>query len=617
MSRRAVIFILWLLLPFCCFAQVDSTRLAELDKRLETYFQILEPENVDVKSRECDLLIDSAKDSLLRQHIALKAYDHYLNSTLMGDEGVAVHLTDTWFASGLVSMGGEEVLFNAKIFADFNRQSLLGKPAPSFAMESFEGDSVSFGGRSERYRVLLFYDTDCAKCKLELMRLRPLLDSRNWPVDLYAVYTGGDKESWGKWLSERMNINAPRTRIFNLWDPEVKSDYQMKYGVLQTPRMFLIDKEGTIIGRGLDSDALERLLDIVLPGFVDYEYGSVASAALMDDLFASYDESSSDSLSHRGSDSSRMHPDRSPSPSKRWPRQSDWLDRHTNQRCRDRNSSDWLPSPSERPAPTRILSMAKTLESSTLSKADTVSFKHLEGDLLYWLTSRRDELSKEGTLPFINEYILSRPGIWNTQDDTLKVVGLARMMKDLLSRTPVGSKLPKAKDLIPRISSAESLSNVPAQPDRTREQAEINNRDQAFDRSPEHTDINNRDQAFDRSPEQAAVSAKAYGNHTSIQPRNYANVSFLRDWTRKWNRLRGKGGYIVFHTEGCPVCKAELAAADSLGLRTLDVNVDEIMVSNPDLAKSLLDTFDLSSMPLILHVGRHGIILRRYLSFIP
>lgn len=610
MSRRAVIFILWLLLPFCCFAQVDSTRLAELDKRLETYFQILEPENVDVKSRECDLLIDSAKDSLLRQHIALKAYDHYLNSTLMGDEGVAVHLTDTWFASGLVSMGGEEVLFNAKIFADFNRQSLLGKPAPSFAMESFEGDSVSFGGRSEHYRVLLFYDTDCAKCKLELMRLRPLLDSRNWPVDLYAVYTGGDKESWGKWLSERMNINAPRTRIFNLWDPEITSDYQMKYGVLQTPRMFLIDKEGTIIGRGLDSDALERLLDITLPGFVDYEYGGAASAALMDELFASYDDPVSDSSSLGRSGSLRGCPDRSPSLSKRQARQSGWFDRLTNRKARSLSLS-------KRSAPTRILSMAKALESSTLAKSDTLSFKHLEGDLLYWLTSRRDELSKEGTLPFINEYILSRPEIWNTQDDTLKVVGLARMMKDLLSRTPVGSKLPKAKDLIPRISSAESLSNVPAQPNRTREQAEINNRAQAFDRAPEHTDINNRDQAFDRTPEQAGVSAKAYGNHTSIQPRNYANVSFLRDWTRKWNRLRGKGGYIVFHTEGCPVCKAELAAADSLGLRTLDVNVDEIMISNPDLAKSLLDTFDLSSMPLILHVGRHGIILRRYLSFIP
>ena len=486
MSRRVVIFIglfLGLLQSLPCAGQVDSTRLKELDKRLEQYFQILEPQGVGVKIEECDLLIDSAKDSLLRQHIALKAYEHYLNSTLMGDEGVAVHLTDTWFTSGLVSMGGEEVLLNARIFADFNRQSLLGEPAPSFVMESFEGDSVAFGGRSDRYRLLLFYDTDCAKCKLEMMRLRPLLDSRDWPVDFYAVYTGGDKESWRQWLSDRMNINAPRMRIFNLWDPEVASDYQMKYGVLQTPRMFLVDKDGTIIGRGLDSEALERLLDVVLPGFVDYEYGSAASAVLMDKLFATYDD-----------------PDRSLS----------------------------LP---KRPDPTRILSMAQALESSTLAKSDTLSFKHLEGDLLYWLTSRRDELSKEGTLPFINEYILSRPEIWNTQDDTLKVVGLARMMKDLLSRTPVGSKLPKYE-----------------------------------------------------------ISG--------------------------WNRLRRKGGYIVFHTEGCPVCKAELSAADSLGLRTLDVNVDEIMATNPTLAKSLLDTFDLSSMPFIIEVGRHGIIRRRYMSFI-
>lgn len=538
MSRRVVIFIglfLGLLQSLPCAGQVDSTRLKELDKRLEQYFQILEPQGVGVKIEECDLLIDSAKDSLLRQHIALKAYEHYLNSTLMGDEGVAVHLTDTWFTSGLVSMGGEEVLLNARIFADFNSQSLLGEPAPSFVMESFEGDSVAFGGSSDRYRLLLFYDTDCAKCKLEMMRLRPLLDSRDWPVDFYAVYTGGDKESWRQWLSDRMNINAPRMRLFNLWDPEVASDYQMKYGVLQTPRMFLVDRDGTIIGRGLDSAALESLLDVVLPGLVDYEYGSSASAALMDKLFASYDES-----------------DRSLSLSKRHHRQPGWFDK-THQ-------------PPKRPGIPRILSMAKALEDRTLSKADTLSFKHLEGDLLYWLTSRRDEPSKEGTLPFINEYILSRPGIWNTPDDTLKVVGLARMMSDLLSRTPVGSKLPKAKDLILGISSAESQPYALAQPDCSQEQADTNS-------------------------------------------------YFLCEWTKEWNRLRRKGGYIVFHTEGCPVCKAELSAADSIGLRTLDVNVDEMMVSAPNLARTLLDTFDLSSMPFILEVGRHGIIRRRYVSF--
>ncbi len=551
MSRRAVIFILWLLLPFCCFAQVDSTRLAELDKRLDKYFQILEPENVDVKSRECDLLIDSAKDSLLRRHIALKIYDHYLMSPVMGDEAVAIHLTDTWFAPGLIDMGGDDVLLEAKIFADFNRQSLLGMKAPPAKLETPDGEVVEIGGPSSRYRVLFFYDTDCAKCRLETVMLRSKLNSKNWPIDVYAVYTGVSAESWKEWRETKFTVRAGQTRVIHLWDPEVKSDYQMKYGVLQTPRMFLVDRSGTIIGRGMDTAALDRLLGIVLSR-EDYEYGGSASAALMDKLFMSYEDSA--------------------------------------------RSATF----SERPSADRILSIAKTLEDRTLAQGDTIFFKHLEGDLLYWLTSRRDELSKEGALPFINEYILSRPGIWNTQDDTLKVVGLARMMKDLLSRTPVGSKLPKAKDLISKSSSAESQSDTTVWPDRIQEQDEVNNRNQASDRSLEQVD----------------VSDKAHGDHTLIRPRNDANALFLRDWTRKWNRLRRKGGYIVFHTEGCPVCKAELSAADSLGLRTLDVNVDEIMVTNPALAKSLLDTFDLSSMPLILQVGRHGIILRRYLSFI-
>ena len=485
MKRFTVIFvglILWLSPSFLCAGQVDSSRLAALDERLEEYFRTLEPERIEVKNEECDLLISSAKDSLLRRHIALKIYDHYLESPVMGDEAVAIHLTDKWFAPGLIDMGGDEVLLNAKVYADFNRQSLLGMPAPYVVMETPDGEKVEVGGHASRYRVLFFYDTDCSKCKLETILLRAKLNARDWPVDVYAIYTGADPDSWREWRQTKFGIRAAKTKVIHLWDPEVLSDYQMKYGVLQTPRMFLLDRSGTIIGRGMDTRALDRLLGIVLADTA-YEYGGQASAALMDKLFA---------------------------------------------------------------ADSNVMSMAKALESRTLAKGDTSFFKHLEGDLLYWLTSRRDEACKEGTLLFINEYILSRPEIWKTQDDTLKVVGLARVMKDLLSRTPVGSELPDAKEL---------MSGV-------------------------------------------------------------VNVSSLRGWTKNWNRLRRKGGYIVFHTEGCPVCKAELAAADSLGLRILDVNVDEIMASNPDLAKVLLDTFDLSSMPFILEVGRHGFIRRRYMSFL-
>ncbi len=533
MRGSAVIFIglfLWLSPAFLCAGQIDSTRLAALDERLEKYFRTLEPERIEVKNRECDLLIESAKDSLLRRHIALKIYDHYLESPVMGDEAVAIHLTDRWFSPGLIDMGGDEVLLNARVYADFNRQSLLGMKAPSVVMETPEGNKVEVGGPAGRYRVLFFYDTECSKCKLETVLLRAKLNSKNWPIDVYAIYTGEDVLSWKEWRETKFAVRAPETSVIHLWDPEVESDYQMKYGVIQTPRMFLLDRSGVIIGRGMDTRALEQLLGLVLSD-ASYEYGSASSAALMDKLFASYDET-----------------DRSPSLSKR-------------------------------PDCIRILSMAKALEERTLAKGDTAFFKHLEGDLLYWLTSRRDEISKEGTLPFINEYVLSRPGIWNTSDDTLKVVGLARMMKDLLSRTPVGSQLPKAKNLVAESRRDGRRSSGPAQESRS------------------------------QNPTDAAESISG-----TVSAR--ASSFSLRGWTKNWNRLRRKGGYIVFHSEGCPVCKAELAAADSLGLRTLEVNVDEIMLSAPDLAKTLLDTFDLSSMPFILKVDRHGVIRRRYISFL-
>ena len=62
----------WLAGAGRCGAHVDSTRLAELDGRLQEYFRVLEGERIEVKKQECDLLIDSAKDPALRRHIALK-----------------------------------------------------------------------------------------------------------------------------------------------------------------------------------------------------------------------------------------------------------------------------------------------------------------------------------------------------------------------------------------------------------------------------------------------------------------------------------------------------------------------------------------------------------------
>ena len=50
--------------------------------------------------------------------------------------------------------------------------------------------------------------------------------------------------------------------VVHAWDPQGVSDFALKYDVLGTPRMFLVDADGFIVGRRLNSEALKRLLGV-------------------------------------------------------------------------------------------------------------------------------------------------------------------------------------------------------------------------------------------------------------------------------------------------------------------------------------------------------------------
>jgi hypothetical protein len=179
-------------------------------------------------------------------------------------------------------------------------------------------------------------------------------------------------------------------------------------------------------------------------------------------------------------------------------------------------------------------------------------YKQMEGDLLYFLYSRSDEALKAGALPFIDKYILETQGIWTEKEDTVNVVSLAAMMKDLLSRTPVGSSVPS--DLV-----------VPGV-------------------------LRRRPCLFRKGAKEGEFRLVKIGK-----------------------------AYVVFYSEGCSSCQETLDAVDSLIARerkakVLLVNTDAIMESDPALGARLLDTFDLSAMPLVLKLGKGGVVEQKYLQ---
>lgn len=396
---KAWVFSFFLLAAGDIYArQLDSAVRAALDSKLAEYFSAIERESVEVQKGECDFLIETCTDSLMRQHVALSVYDHYISSKLMGAESVAVHVYDNWFASGKVRMRSDDEMLAARVFAEFNRQSLIGMKAPELTLYDMNGESVTlFGeGGQGRFAVLYFYDSSCATCKLQSILLRNLLPEKDYPIDFYAVYASDNREAWEDYVSQQLQMGLRRGRVFHLWDPELESDFQRKYGVLQTPRIFLAGPDGTILGRGLDAQALYQMLEGIF-GEVELEYGGEESMSLYDGVFGESVSSSRD-----------------------------------------------------------VMDIADYIESSTLEKGDTVMFRQMTGDLLYYLALQKGEEARNGMSEFLKNKILSRQDIWKSADDSLKVIGMAEMYNDLLSKSTPGRMVPDLKLPGQRLSSGKA-----------------------------------------------------------------------------------------------------------------------------------------------------------------
>ena len=381
-------FILALLISTFSYAQnADSLRLESLRSRLQEYYKAIEREPLEVQKGECDFLIESSDDSIVRQYVALDIFNHFLNSPVMGSENIAVHVFDRWLSDRKIKMKTEEDYISAKVYAEFNRQSLVGAKAPSLLMESSDGTLVELYGKNtvKGFTVLYFYDTDCAKCKVETIFLKNLFAIKDYPIGLYAVYVGENHQSWSAYISEKLLVDP--SKVTHLWDPSLSSDFQKKYGVLQTPRLFLVGPDGVILGRGLDVRGLETILDGIFAE-KKLEYGGTESEALFDGIFA---------------------------------------------------ASQGKPSVGE------VKGIADYINDRTLPQKDTLMFRQLAGDYLYYLASHVGEGIKAGLKYHIDKNILPRKDVWKTSDDTLKVIGFARIMDDLLSKSAPGSKISAVK----------------------------------------------------------------------------------------------------------------------------------------------------------------------------
>jgi len=272
MKRSALIFTLLLAGSIVLTAQ--ENRFAGLDSLLIQFYTSLERESTEAKNSEADFLIGSCKDSLVRQHVALSIFDHYRESRVMGEESVAIHVYDKWFADGKVEFQGELDKMDAEVFIKFNRNAQIGFDAPKITLYKPGGKTLTIPEEG-RTALLLFYDTHCTKCKLELQLLPSLLEKVDFALNVYLVNSSadGNADDWKK-VRKKFKVKNKQVRLVHLWDPEMESGYEFEYGVTATPKVYMVEPEGTIIGRRLEMENLPemfRLSSVIQSTYEKYE----------------------------------------------------------------------------------------------------------------------------------------------------------------------------------------------------------------------------------------------------------------------------------------------------------------------------------------------------------
>lgn len=145
-----------------------------------------------------------------------------------------------------------------------------------------------FYSLKSEYTVLYFWDPGCGHCKKETPKLEKLytqkLKDRNVEVFAVGKATGDDFKDWKKFIKEKklsfINVGLTeeiyqiaKTDIDKIYPSKTTAEsinYQTVYDIYSTPRVWILDKDKKIIGKGLSVSQIETFLD-QLQGFEDAE----------------------------------------------------------------------------------------------------------------------------------------------------------------------------------------------------------------------------------------------------------------------------------------------------------------------------------------------------------
>ena len=174
-----------------------------------------------------------------------------------------VYLVENYYQKGLATWLADSSLEKYIDRAKKIAPNMVGQPAIDVRLPDIDGNmhTLSSTYPTADYTLLVFWSPTCGHCQKEIPRVDSMqrIISKKVNFKIFAVETDQEDEKWVKLIKD----NDLNKNWIHVHDPQHTSNFRATYDVYSTPVMYLIDKNGKIVGKKLDHSNIEGLIDFL------------------------------------------------------------------------------------------------------------------------------------------------------------------------------------------------------------------------------------------------------------------------------------------------------------------------------------------------------------------
>jgi thiol-disulfide isomerase/thioredoxin len=240
------------------FADESLLRTPVVANKLRRYLKELTPQNPD------SLIV--ASDWLLQKSLPHKEYFKFFannialtfqngKTTVMDGEAVMVYVIQKYFTPERAFWSNKEELEKIQKQAWELEASLMGKKGPDVTAPDINGQLKSLYGITTPITVIFMFSPDCEHCREQAPEVEKL--AKKWKdkgVTFFGIGVNTNQEEWSQYIRK---TNFSFTNVF---DPTYRAIYA-KYYVDNTPELYVLDKNKTIVAKNLNANQLETIFE--------------------------------------------------------------------------------------------------------------------------------------------------------------------------------------------------------------------------------------------------------------------------------------------------------------------------------------------------------------------